>query len=241
MRLHLARTLGLITTLITSPLPAGTGSAQSPRDQVSVEQRVQQFGLVVRSRIEPLFAAAGVDYPPRELAVLAFKDVRHLELYARATPSASWRFVKDYRIQGASGTLGPKLGEGDRQVPEGIYRANALNPNSRFYLSIGIDYPNAFDRAIAEKEGRSNLGGDIMIHGGRGSTGCLAMGNEGIEELFVLAALTGLERVRVIISPTDFRDPTSRVPDIVVPWLRDLYLEIRTELQQFRPPNRNGS
>src|SRR4030095_7178494 len=114
-------------------------------------------------------------------------------------------------------------------------------PNSRHSLSMRINYPNEFDRAIAERDGRSNLGSDIVIHGGRGSIGCLAMGNEAIEELFVLAALAGRGRVRVVISPTDFRVPTARVPDIVEPWLRDLYLELRTELQQYRPLAKAGS
>src|SRR4030095_14486314 len=106
-------------------------------------------------------------------------------------------------------------------------------PNSRHSLSMRINYPNEFDRAIAERDGRSNLGGDIMIHGGRGWVGCRGMGNEAIEELFVLAALAESGRVRVVISPTDFRVPTARVPEIVAPWLRDLYLELRTQLPQY--------
>lgn len=215
-------------------LLAGNVQPAPPAVVATVEQRVAQFGTSVRSRVEPAFSSAGLAYPPRELALLAFKDARHLELYARATPRDAWRFVKDYRIVGASGTLGPKLGEGDRQVPEGIYHVNSLNPNSRHYLALRINYPNEFDRALAQRDGRSNLGGDIMIHGGKGSIGCLAIGNPAIEELFVLTALADPGQVRVVISPTDFRDPRSRVPGIVEPWLRDLYLDIRTELQQYQ-------
>ena len=59
------------------------------------------------------------------------------------------------------------------------------------------------------------------------------MGNEAAEDLFVLAALAGPEHVRVVISPTDFRDPTSRVPRILSDWVRELYLSLRRELQQF--------
>jgi hypothetical protein len=54
----------------------------------------------------------------------------------------------------------------------------------------------------------------------------------------VLTALTGERNVRIVISPTDFRDPTSRVPSIVAPWLRELYLALRTELQQYRGPGK---
>ena len=178
----------------------------------SVEERLAEFGPTVRNRLKRDFAAADVAFPPHELSFLAFKDVRHLEVYARTTPDDAWRFVKDYRVLGASGTLGPKLMEGDRQVPEGFYRVDSLNPNSRYHLSIRLNYPNAFDREIAQRDGRFNLGGDIMIHGARASEGCLAMGDPAAEDLFVLTALTGEHNVRVIISPTDFRDRTSRVP-----------------------------
>ena len=199
----------------------------------TVEQRLAEFGPAVRSRLQREFAAAGVAYPPRELAFLAFKDIRRLQVYARDVSGETWRFVREYRVLGASGTLGPKLMEGDNQVPEGIYRVDSLNPNSQYHLSIRINYPNAFDREIAQRDGRTNLGGDIMIHGDRYSMGCLAMGDPAAEDLFVLTALTGERNVRVLISPTDFRDLSSRVPGIVAPWLRDLYLELRTELQRF--------
>jgi hypothetical protein len=228
--------LGAALALTVNSSPAADAAPVA-----TVEQRVFQFGPAVERRTRHQFELAGVAYPPRELALLAFKDVRHLELYARSSQKASWSFIKDYRVLGASGTLGPKLAEGDRQVPEGIYGVESLNPNSHYYLSIRIDYPNELDRAMAQREGREKLGGDIMIHGGRGSDGCLAMGNEAIEELFVLAAQVGERHVRVVISPTDFRDPTSRVPTIVAPWLRDLYLELRTELQQYRAQRHTGN
>jgi hypothetical protein len=237
LRELLARHLGLCGVwLLAAHAPV---AAEAPR-AVTVEQRVMQFGPPVAGRVREAFESAGVAYPPRELALLAFKDIRHLEMYARDSGTARWTFIKDYRVLGASGTLGPKLVEGDRQVPEGIYGVESLNPNSHYYLSIRLDYPNEFDRAVAQREGREKLGGDIMIHGGRGSDGCLAVGNPAIEELFVLSALAG-GHVRVLISPTDFRDPTSRVPGIVTPWLRDLYLALRTELQQYPPPRSAGN
>jgi len=203
--------------------------------RATVSDRVVEFGPAVQGRLQGAFERAGVAYPPRELAMLAFKDVRHLEVYARTHRADPWTFVTDYRVLGASGTLGPKLAEGDRQVPEGIYAVDSLNPNSKFHLAIRVSYPNDFDREIARRDGRSKLGGDIMIHGARASDGCLAMGNEAAEDLFVIAALTGEQNVRIVISPTDFRDPSSRVPTIVAPWLRELYLDLRTELQQYHP------
>src|SRR5690606_4961 len=98
------------------------------------------------------------------------------------------RFVRALPVLAASGRVGPKLQYGDYQVPEGFYRIEALNPNSRFHLALRVNYPNAFDRAEAAREGRTHLGGDIMIHGSNASVGCLAMGDVVSEDLFVLAA-----------------------------------------------------
>jgi hypothetical protein len=204
-----------------------------PGTQATVEDRLAQFGPAVRQRLQQKFAAAGVAWPPRQLAFLAFKDVRRLQVYARELPGESWQFVKEYRVLGASGTLGPKLLEGDRQVPEGIYKVDSLNPNSLFHLSIRINYPNSFDREVARFDGREKLGGAIMIHGSSVSEGCLAMGDPAAEDLFVLTALAGEHNVRVLISPTDFRDPDSRIPQFVAPWLQELYSALRAELWHF--------
>ncbi|NJN46820.1 MAG: L,D-transpeptidase family protein [Candidatus Competibacteraceae bacterium] len=95
-----------------------------------------------------------------------------------------WQPIKHYPVLAASGTLGPKLCEGDRQVPEGIYRIKSLNPNSAYHLSLELDYPNAFDLRQAERDGRNNPGSAICIHGKAVSVGCLAMGDTAIEELY---------------------------------------------------------
>jgi murein L,D-transpeptidase YafK len=129
--------------------------------------------------------------------------------------------------------LGPKLREGDHQVPEGIYRAEFLNPNSLFHLSIRLNYPNAFDQAAARADGRTNLGSDIMIHGSKVSIGCIAVGNEAAEDLFVLAAIVGKEWVKVVISPVDFRVPGTKAPEADRPWIRTLYTTLARELAAF--------
>jgi hypothetical protein len=202
----------------------------------TVEQRVAQFEPAVRARFAPSFIAQGLPYPPHEVALVAFKDTRQLELYARANNSSSWVFVKRYAVQGASGRLGPKLAEGDRQVPEGLYRAELLNPNSRFHLSIRLNYPNDFDRAAGARDGRTDLGTDIMIHGGAWSVGCLAMGDEAAEELFILIALTGIEQARIVVSPTDFRNLQARAPDVNLPWAPQLYADLRAALAEYLQP-----
>ena len=208
-------------------------------DGYSVSERLEQFAPAVASRVQAKFEAAGLTYPPYEVAYLSFKDSRTLEVYARMSSSESWRFIEEYTVFGASGSLGPKLAEGDKQVPEGLYRVEYLNPNSRFHLSLGLNYPNEFDKRMAQVDGRTQLGGDIMIHGSSLSIGCLAVGDRAAEDLFVIAALVSTERVRVLISPTDFRRPSPIQLTEEPAWVHLLYLDLRTELQQFRrEPNK---
>ena len=143
-------------------------------------------------------------------------------------------------ILAASGELGPKQREGDQQVPEGIYRIEWLNPNSSYHLSMRVSYPNEFDRAQARIEGRSNLGGDIMIHGNAVSLGCLAMGDEVAEDLFVLAADVGIENITVILSPVDFRTKSQPANITNLPaWSAELYDQVKRRLREYPLPNGN--
>ena len=217
---------------VTAP-QAPAAAPPHARRVYTVVQRVEQFGQDVATRLASAFAAAGVAYPPHEIAYLAFKDQRRLQVYARNAGDQPWRYVKQYDVLAASGVLGPKLAEGDRQVPEGIYKAELLNANSRFHLSIRLDYPNDFDRRMARHDQRSRLGGDIMIHGSSVSIGCLAMGDEAAEDLFILAARVSKERTRIVVSPTDFRAGTAALPRQRLPWIAELYDALRAELRQY--------
>ncbi|MBM3342589.1 MAG: hypothetical protein FJY56_10845 [Betaproteobacteria bacterium] len=202
----------------------------------TTEARVAQFGARVDARLKPAFAALdprAPAYPPAEIALVAFKDTRQLELYARASSDAPWSYIKTYAVQAASGLLGPKLQAGDRQVPEGIYAVEFLHPNSRFHVSLKLDYPNAFDRRMGAADGRRDLGSDIMIHGGAYSIGCLAMGDDAIEEIFVLAARAGVARVRVVICPTDFRINDGAALPTKPAWTRELYGELHAALVRY--------
>ncbi len=179
-------------------------------------------------------------YPPARFLLLGLKRERELQLYA-AGPAQGLTFIRSFAIIGASGELGPKLQEGDRQVPEGVYRIVYLNPNSIAHLSLALSYPNAFDRAHGEEDGRESaiLGGDIMIHGGSGSIGCLAIGDAGAEDLFVLAADADWEHAVVIVSPIDFRreelPADFRAP---TPWVDQLYAWLRATLHALPEPPR---
>jgi hypothetical protein len=199
----------------------------------SLEQRIALHAGDVEGRLRNAFVAADLHYPPRELAFLAFKDQRLLTVFARDTSSSNWAKVVSYPILGLSGRPGPKLAAGDGQVPEGSYRAVFLHPNSRFHLAIRLDYPNDYDRARADEDARTDLGSDIMIHGSSSSVGCLAMGDQAAEDLFILAALAGQERVKILIAPTDLRRATHFAPPPGPLWVNDLYQRLRVALDQF--------
>ncbi len=227
---------GAAALLYWSVLNRGGGAWLPPVGnvrRVTVEDRVAQYGERADARLRPAFERAGVAYPPAKVALLVFKDTRALELYARDSAEGEWRHVTSYAVCGASGKPGPKLMEGDRQVPEGIYGIELLNPASRFHLSLKLDYPNAFDRRMGAADGRVNLGSDIMIHGGAFSVGCLAMGDDIAEDLFILAARAGKENVRVMIAPTDFRLERPRVIMYEPRWVSMLYANLGEELARF--------
>lgn len=203
----------------------------------TVRDRVEQYTSEVNRRLSPAFRAARVSYPPKQLVLVGLKQERALEVYA-AGEDGKFKLIKSYRILAASGKLGPKLREGDNQVPEGIYEIESLNPNSLYHLSLRISYPSKFDRTQAKQDGRKDLGGDIMIHGGAASIGCIAVGDEAAEELFVLAEVTGLKNIVVILSAVDFRMrklPADYTPP--QPWVQTLYRDIAASLKNLSKLN----
>jgi hypothetical protein len=207
--------------------------AKRATGQRTVGSVLRDLGPAAETRLAPHFGKAGVRYPPPRLALLGFKAEKRLEVWAGR--GDGWAFVRAYPIRAASGGPGPKLREGDRQVPEGVYRVELLNPMSRYHLSLRLDYPNAFDRRMAKRDGRADPGGDIYIHGRAVSIGCLAMGDAAAEELFVMAARTGHPRIRVILAPRDFRKRGPAGADVRGPaWVGDLYAIIEEALKPFR-------
>lgn len=222
---------GLLALLLLMLTPDAAAS------RATLAERLAGHGPAARARLAPHFEHAGVDYPPRELTLIGLKEEKELEVWARQAKQDAWTFIRRYPILAASGGPGPKLREGDLQVPEGVYGIELLNPNSRFHLSLRINYPNTADRARAREEKRSNLGGDIMIHGRAVSIGCLAMGDEAIEELFVLAADTGLARIQVLLCPADLRSqPGYPVPAGAPSWTAEVYATLRERLVAYPLP-----
>ncbi len=224
--------------------PKRSAKAEPPPTNFSLVERVAEIGPGAIARLEEKFSDAGVAWPPQRLAFLAFKEERVIEVQAQSA-GGGWAPVYRYKVEAASGGSGPKLVQGDKQVPEGLYKIVSLNPNSRYHVSLRVGYPNDFDRAMAKADGRKNLGGDIMIHGKNLSAGCLAVGDQGAEEFFVMAHALGLDNVDVIIAPRDFRKPSafSSFKETInfggPSWLPSLYDTLKTALEPFpeMPPS----
>jgi len=198
----------------------------------TMEDVVATYGEPARSRLMPFFKVAGVSYPPTNITLLAIKDIAKLEIWTESPVGI--KHIRTYPIKALSGTSGPKLIEGDRQVPEGIYEIEGLNPNSSYHLSMKLNYPNAFDRQQATSENRANPGTNIFIHGKTVSIGCLAMGDSAIEELFILAADVGKSNISVAIAPSDPRIkslPTNAFPQ----WVSILYQRLTGYFSKYKP------
>ncbi len=210
---------------------AGPLLLQIVRGPRTVADVVAKYGPAARARLAPHFARAKVAYPPKEIAILVLKNERRTAVWVRG--ANGWKFLRNYPILAASGHAGPKLRQGDYQVPEGVYRIAHLNPASSYHLSMKVSYPNAFDLRMARRDGRTNLGGDIFIHGKDVSIGCVALGDPAIEELFTMVAQTGHDKVRVIIAPNDLRVAGPVLHESAPLWVRDLYQTVAAALAAF--------
>ncbi|MEQ3625561.1 MAG: L,D-transpeptidase family protein [Marinobacter sp.] len=126
---------------------------------------------------------------PEVTRVAVFKGRREMYLLHRE------EVLKKYDIDLGFTPVGHKFQEGDGRTPEGRYLINRRNPNSLFYLSIGISYPNEADVARA-KAFDVSPGGDIFIHGGprkgrdRGgkdwTAGCISVSDRQMEDIYAM-------------------------------------------------------
>jgi murein L,D-transpeptidase YafK len=119
--------------------------------------------------------------PQSPMLVRLFKQEAELEVW-KQNRSGQFALLKTYPICRWSGDLGPKVREGDRQAPEGFYNITPaqMNPQSAYYLSFNIGYPNAYDKSL----GRT--GSQLMVHGDCSSRGCYAMTDEQISDIYTL-------------------------------------------------------
>jgi len=124
--------------------------------------------------------------------IRSYKKEAEFEIW-KMKADGHYAYLKSFPLCRWSGQLGPKVREGDRQVPEGFYAITParMNPQSAYYLSFDVGYPNAYDHA------KGHTGGAIMVHGACSSAGCFSMTDAQIAEIYAIAreAFSGGQRV----------------------------------------------
>ena len=125
---------------------------------------------------------------PEVTRIAIYKEQRTMYLYSGT------EVLSEHKIDLGFAPVGHKQFEGDGKTPEGSYTIDRRNPNSAFYLSIGISYPNAEDIAAARAMGK-DPGGDIFIHGQARpfqrqdtdwTAGCISVSNREIEKIYAM-------------------------------------------------------
>jgi len=182
-------TTGWILLIVT------IGASENSSDRVGEARRWHQ------SQIDSLFDNLGVVYPPERVLITAYKNEQILQLWIKPKNQNGFLLAREYKFTAYCGKLGPKRKQGDLQIPEGFYYINCFNPRSRFHLALGINYPNASDKILSDKR---HPGGDVAIHGSSVTIGCIPIGNEAIEELYIIYLDTkskGQRKIPVYIFP----------------------------------------
>lgn len=185
-------TIGALALLFLA-IPSSPDEKKSFRELQWKYPRVRTAAKEKNEVLDRWFREKGVAFPPRAILLRAFKKEALLELWATDAENKPYVRVHEYRICTSSGTLGPKRRFGDEQVPEGFYDLDWFNPQSNFYLSLHINYPNASDRILGSHQ---NPGGDIFLHGNCASIGCIPITDDGIKEVYWLAVLVQNEGQR---------------------------------------------
>lgn len=223
------------------PLPQGAqdpcqiewsfDSGKSQPLGLTVAQALKKFGPDARQGILKRFQSVGAVYPPKGTTWISLKNEKLLLIFARGE-DGKWKQVVGYPVVSSSGELGPKLKEGDLQVPEGFYKTTALD--ARTHLCLWVDYPNSADQVRARLDHRTKLGGNIQIHEGVHSTGCVVIDHDAMAELFVLAHDTGCQNIDLIMAPCNLVVKNPDVDFAKQPkWLPKLYKDLKKALAGF--------
>jgi murein L,D-transpeptidase YafK len=159
--------------------------------------------------LQKQFEAKGLAWPAKYVYVRSFKYDGQLEVWVKNDRKEQFKLFKTYKVCALAGTLGPKRMQGDYQVPEGFYYINEFNPNSTYYLSLGLNYPNPSDKILSDVY---KPGGDIYIHGSCVTTGCIPVTDQQIDEIYLIAAFAknaGQDYIPVHIFPIRYNNKRS--------------------------------
>lgn len=153
------------------------------------------------SVVKKYFTDKKISFDKFQLFLRALKKEQKLEVWVKEKGKDEFVLLYTYDFCTTSGVLGPKRKEGDLQIPEGVYHINHFNPTSNFYLSLGLNYPNASDKILSHA---THPGGSIYIHGNCVTIGCIPITDDKIKELYVLAVearSNGQEKIPVHVFP----------------------------------------
>jgi murein L,D-transpeptidase YafK len=199
-RMYLLRGItACLIILVTNNLYSQTSYAES---QKNYSKPVVSNKL--EDSLKQQFKEKKLTWPPQLVYIRSFKYDRLLELWVKNKNIDSFTLFKTYKVCMQSGSIGPKRSEGDNQVPEGFYYINEFNPKSNYHLALGLNYPNSSDKVLSNTK---NPGGDIYIHGNCVSTGCIAIQDYPIEEVYTIASIAktnGQDFVPVHIYPVKY-------------------------------------
>ncbi|HRX93025.1 MAG TPA: L,D-transpeptidase family protein, partial [Chitinophagaceae bacterium] len=171
--------------IFAQPSAGNTGTSFSfinyqktfPRPSEAIERK--------EDTLQKQFEEKKLVWPAKYIYIRSFKYDSQLEVWVKQDIKDKFKLFKTYKVCALAGSLGPKRMQGDYQVPEGFYYINIFNPTSNYYLSLGINYPNASDKVLSDS---LRPGGDIFIHGSCVTVGCIPITDEQIDELYILAA-----------------------------------------------------
>jgi len=187
-----------VTTLLTlASLTMESDFIKQQKNYERVKVAFAEKGEQVKNKLK----SASIDEQQLNIIIVAYKQEQQLLIYAKNKTDNKYKQLVSYPICANSGVLGPKRKQGDMQVPEGFYHINVFNPVSNFYLSLGINYPNAADK---RKTKAADPGGAIFIHGSCVTIGCLPMTDDKIKEIYLYALKakqSGQNQIPVYIFP----------------------------------------
>lgn len=197
--------LSCLHTAWAQPSPGRSGS--NSYSFIDYQKSFPRPGEAMSRKVDTLqkqFEAKQLTWPAKYIYIRSFKYDSQLEVWVKNEIQEPFKLFKSYRVCALAGTLGPKRMEGDYQVPEGFYYINVFNPKSNYYLSLGLNYPNASDRVLSDS---IRPGGDIYIHGSCVTVGCIPIRDEQIDEVYIIAAYAkdqGQDFIPVHIFPIRF-------------------------------------
>ncbi len=173
------------------------------RDNQLKNERVKQAYRNHYWNIDSMLRECHINPLCYDIHLQVYKEQEMVAVYLKNKDVDTFSLFNVYDFCSNVGFLGPKLRQGDFQIPEGFYEIESFNPQSAYHLGLRVNYPNPADK---RRNNSSNLGGDIMVHGGCATIGCIPIGDSLIEQLYILATEAkncGQEKITLYIFPND--------------------------------------